>query len=116
MGNWVIWLDIDIPEIFQRVVYLKKETSSMVKVYHNNIEYNVTISNIREIIRPNFIYGDIVMAKNKVIGEIVDIIYHFKNNEPAFYILSNGRKLKTRYFSNELKLIKNTTNNLYDGT
>ena len=111
--EWAIWLDISIPEIFQRVVYLKYEENGMVNVYFNNVKFSVTKYNIKKINRPNFIYGDIVMAKNKITGEIIDIVYHFKNNEPMFFILSDGKKIKTRYFSNDLKLLKNTPNNIF---
>jgi hypothetical protein len=107
MYRYAICLEINIPELFQRIVSFEEQPCcNRAKVYLNTKEYIIENDKIKEIKCPDFIYGDTVVAKNKIAGKIIDIVYHFERNEPMYYILVNGKKYKTRYFSKDLKLLK----------
>jgi hypothetical protein len=92
MEKWIISLDNNYWAIFQRVVLIKNDSQNVWKTIYKNEEYIIDFNKIREINKPEFIYNDIVSPKNhpELIGKIVDIIYHFKQNRPMFFIEVNN--------------------------
>jgi len=54
---------------------------------------------------PRFVYGELVsvIGQTDVIGEIRDIIWHYKEEKYHYYISVGGSKKSRRYYEEELK-------------
>lgn len=105
---WGICLDslVQGGKLYQRAieyeVFLTNHTAHILQPI-SNIE--ISVDKIMQVERPPlFTYGEFVypVAHPDMIGEVTDIIWHFKDNDYNYYILINGRKKGRRYYSCDL--------------
>jgi len=56
---------------------------------------------------PTFVWGDRVKDKNhpEYVGIIDDIEWHYKFNNPMYFIVVSGKRKTKRYFENDLEIL-----------
>jgi hypothetical protein len=75
------------------------------RVKWGNTEVRVHHSLLEETPSPRFDYGARVKAippRTPVVGEIVSIRWHFKREEPFYFLSVNGKTKGSQYWTNEL--------------
>lgn len=96
------------------------------KLFHQGIEYRVInetnkaviikpvsgyetdINKIRAIgFSPKYSYGDYVypVSHPERKGYIIDMIWHFNNQSFYYFIEVNNKKIKTRYYEDDLRFV-----------
>ena len=109
---WGICLDISVHDgmLFQRAVeYESSLEECSVHILQPVSDIIISIDKIKPVDRePVFVYGEIVspVTHSGVIGEIADIVWHFKNDDYNYYISVNGKKKSKRYYSDDLLKLK----------
>lgn len=105
---WGICLDIEAWEdgLFQAVISYERINERQVQVRLPKAGYQLDIQKIRELPdSPNFLYGDSVVPCNhpEMVGEILEIRWHFQCNRPFYHIQINGKRKSKRYFDEDLR-------------
>lgn len=104
---WGICLDPSVckGKLFQRAVEFDNSDSGTVQVLQPVTNLKIPAGKIKITDKPPaFIYGELVSPVNHsdMIGKIIDIIWHFKNNDYNYYILTENGKISKRYYSGDL--------------
>lgn len=81
-----------------------------IELRDGKLSYNSQVfdsKEVRFIKEPKYTYLDRVRIKNhpQIIGQIDEIMYHFKNDCPIYYLLVDGKKCKTRYYASDLEKV-----------
>ena len=107
MVNWAVCLNEH--NFFQHVVSYTLISPEIARVYYKNKSCDIPVNNIRPINAPEFVFGDIVSPINHldITGTVCGIMFHFKRNEPIYFISINGKRKSKRYFKDELTRIEN---------
>jgi len=59
---------------------------------------------------PDFVWGECVMIPSKgLVGDISEICWHNNEQRYFYHLVSEGRKLKKRYYASELERYRGTT-------
>ena len=87
--------------LHQRVVRIAGRKNGWTEIYFGPDEYIVSDECLRPIGILPYEVGDMVTIES---GDhrIRDIIWHFRTNQPNFYLERGGRRLSQRYTLNEL--------------
>lgn len=105
---WGICLDISVcgGNLYQRAIeYDNSLDDGTVRILQPIRDIEISVDKIKLVEKPPaFVYGELVFpaGHSDIIGEITDIIWHFKNQEYNYYISVNGRKKSKRYYSGAL--------------
>ena len=68
--------------------------------YGNNL-YQVNAELYKIVREPRYKIGQIILIANQS-GKVMDIYWHYKKNEPFYYIKINGNNKTKRYLESEL--------------
>lgn len=90
------------------VVKVVHEDNIWATVYLVSHVVRVSPSLLKPCSEPAFKIGDVIKTippRTERNGSILAITWHLKQNEPIFYIESDGKQIKARYFARELQSI-----------
>jgi len=109
MLSWAVCLDIEFPFMFQRVVSCEKISEKVVCVHYSDNHYQISVDMIKPIGPPDFTYGEWVSPVNRpeLVGFISDIIFHFANDMPMYFLSIDSKRKPKRYFARDLILANN---------
>lgn len=79
------------------------EEENYILLRYNKEVYRVNPILYKKVNNPKFQIGNKVRLVNKVdvVGEIVDINWHFKENEPLYFISINSKRKSKRYMDED---------------
>lgn len=89
-----------------RVYRVVSEDGSYLTVQYGELEFRVWPDAFRPVASPAFDVGDVVAFEKggqEVSGVIKEIGWHYKRDEHIFLIERDGRLLKKRYWSHDLR-------------
>ncbi len=102
--------DIPTNSYYGRVFYCSGTSDDGYLILHFiNRDYLVKPDLYRVVPDPKFNFGDwvkFIKASNIVIGMILGIGWHFRENRECYTLTMNDRKLKKRYWAEDLELIQ----------
>jgi len=88
-------------DMHQRVVRVTARRDGWADIHFGLEEFQVREDCLRFIEPPQFHVGDGVKFSGGQ-GTIRDVIWHFKDEEPNYYLEQEGRKLSKRYLTSDL--------------
>jgi len=96
----------DNPQLYAIFEKIGIEPPYIVLKYDGRV-YRVKPELFKPIVKnPIFDFGDEVITKSGKIGTIRTIGWHFKREEPIYYITYQGKPKPTCYFAEDLSLVK----------
>ncbi len=91
---------------FGKVFECIEKNEEFITLKYAENTYSVKALIYKKVENPLFIYGTEVIIKNSnQVAIIRDIHWHYKSNEPIYYIEINGKRKSKRYFEHELTLV-----------
>lgn len=89
------------PHLFQRVVRILGIDGELARIALGTGVSEVPRDGIQSVSNVSFEVGDSVTCKAGI-ATIRDVIWHFKNGVPNYYLEMEGKRLSRRYLNEEL--------------
>ena len=104
---WGICLDPSVcgGKLFQRAVEYDNLDSCTVQILQPVTGVKISVDKVKIADKPPaFVYEELVSPVNHsdMIGKIIDIVWHFKNNDYSYYISAGNKKISKSYYSVDL--------------
>jgi hypothetical protein len=90
--------------LFQRIVRVATSHDGWADIRFGDKRFLVRESCLRRVEGVTFDVGDTVLAKGSV-HVVRDIVWHFRDGIPLYFLERNGKKLSKRYLEHELTRI-----------
>lgn len=89
--------------LYGKVFYCSDQCGDFIRLNYGSYSFRVKPSLFKPIRSIRFMIGDnikLISSPDKL-GTILNIEWHYKNNEPIYYLSFNGKKSSRRYSENE---------------
>ncbi|KTE52540.1 MULTISPECIES: hypothetical protein [unclassified Sphingopyxis] len=93
---------VEPPELFQRVVRVLSEDSGWSRIKFGDQSLSVPSDELHRVANVAFEMGALVNC-DRGSAIVRDVIWHFKDQAPAYYLMIAGKKISKRYLNSNLK-------------
>lgn len=92
---------VELPDLNQRVVRVLAAKNGLARVKYGDHTLQVPPERLRPVTNVSYEVGDRVSC-DRGPGAIREVIWHFKDGEPNYYLEIDGRKASKRYRDEDL--------------
>lgn len=102
--------DVDIARklvLHGKVFYCAEQYGEFIRIVYGDYSLRVKPQLFQPVRSLHFKFGDLVTVRSSEgkKGTIINIGWHYKSDEPMYYLMFNGKKSSRRYFEQELEHI-----------